>query len=448
MFVRTFDARDARRSRFDWGLALAVAAMIVIGTLSIISAASPLPHYGQILRRHFLALGMGTLAFALGMGINYQIYEDQAKFLYGAAFLLCASVYAIGTTIKGHRGWILLPLFSVQVVEIARPLLFLSLAAYLDKVGSRIRELGNFLTALLIAGPILVMVLKQPDLSSVLVMFPVVIAMLFYAGADLSHLAVLFGYGAVSAGLTLAWTWLSLNPQKTSAGLAAFVIKLSKWGWASVAAAVAIVIVLVALWWMNREARIGLSGSFFITAGVVLLLGLVSAMTVNRAIKNYQRKRVEVYLSPELDPRGAGYHLLQAQIAIGSGGLWGRGLFSGTQSKLGFLPERHTDFIFAVIGEELGFVGTISVLALYLFVVWRSLSAARQARDRFGYLAAAGLGTYFMASLLVNVGMCLGFLPIAGIPLPFVSYGGSNLVMSLMTVGVIESVYARRYALA
>ena len=139
--------------------------------------------------------------------------------------------------------------------------------------------------------------------------------------------------------------------------------------------------------------------------------------------------------------------MCQSQIAIGSGGALGKGLFNGTQSQLGFLPERHTDFIYAVVGEEMGFVGTMTILAFYLLLIWRIVSIGKLARDRYGFLVCSGLATMFCFELVLNVGMCLGLMPVAGIPLPLISYGGSSLVITLWALGIAANIYSRRYAL-
>jgi len=162
------------------------------------------------------------------------------------------------------------------------------------------------------------------------------------------------------------------------------------------------------------------------------------------ALKDYQKRRFTVFLNPQADPLGAGYHIIQSRVGIGSGKWFGRGLFRGTQSRLRFLPERHTDFIFAVIGEELGLVGCVALLSLFFFVFWRGLRIAMRARDSLGSLLAAGAVTMLMFHTIVNVGMAVNILPITGIPLPFVSYGGSNLVASFIAFGLVENVHMRK----
>ena len=161
-------------------------------------------------------------------------------------------------------------------------------------------------------------------------------------------------------------------------------------------------------------------------------------------LKDYQKKRLTVFLDPNVDPLGSGYHIIQSKIAIGSGMLFGKGLFGGTQSQLNFLPENHTDFIFAVIGEELGFLGAVLLLLLYFVLLYRGVKIAGEARDNFGSLLATGVTSMLGFHVLVNVGMTAGIMPVTGIPLPFMSYGVSALTTNLLSVGLLLNVYMRR----
>jgi len=161
-------------------------------------------------------------------------------------------------------------------------------------------------------------------------------------------------------------------------------------------------------------------------------------------MRPYQRQRVLTFLNPESDPLGSGYHIIQSQIAIGSGGMYGKGWFNGTQSHLEFLPERSTDFIFAVLGEEFGLVGILVMLSLYLFVILRGLYIASQAQESFGRLLAGGLTLVFFVYVVVNTGMVSGLLPVVGVPLPLVSYGGTSLVTILAGFGVLMSIHTHR----
>ncbi len=161
-------------------------------------------------------------------------------------------------------------------------------------------------------------------------------------------------------------------------------------------------------------------------------------------LKDYQKMRLTVFLDPNVDPLGSGYHIIQSKIAIGSGMLFGKGLFAGTQSQLNFLPENHTDFIFAVIGEEFGFAGSLAVLTLYLILLYRGVKIAGEARDSFGMLLATGITSMLAFHVLVNVGMTAGIMPVTGIPLPLMSYGVSSLTTNMVSVGILLNIYMRR----
>ena len=160
-------------------------------------------------------------------------------------------------------------------------------------------------------------------------------------------------------------------------------------------------------------------------------------------LKGYQLDRFGAFLDPTLDPRGAGYNTTQARIAIGNGGLFGQGLFHGSQTQSGFVPEQHTDFVFTVAGEELGLVGAGALIALFLVLLWRAVRIAAHADDMFGRLAGAGIVCWFGFQAFQNIGMCLGIMPVTGVPLPLVSYGGTSMFASLMAVGLLLNIHLR-----
>jgi len=186
---------------------------------------------------------------------------------------------------------------------------------------------------------------------------------------------------------------------------------------------------------LRMRAVVGLAAALVLAAGLAWPL-----------LKDYQKTRIYTFLDPSLDPRGAGYQKIQSQIAVGSGGLLGRGFLQGSQSQLGYLPARHTDFIFSVLAEETGFVGVFAALALYLLVLWRMLETARLARDRLGAFLVAGVSAAFAFQVVYNVAMVAGLVPVKGLPLPLMSYGGSSIVASLMGIGLVLSVRMRRFA--
>lgn len=220
------------------------------------------------------------------------------------------------------------------------------------------------------------------------------------------------------------------------------------------AGAVALPFVLVAL-----QPDLGTAGIF-----VIILAGMSVAACVRRnvllvlsgagaaavpalwfAMRDYQRQRVLTFLDPERDPLGAGYHVIQSKIAVGSGGFLGKGYLKGTQGTLRFLPEQHTDFAFAVLGEEWGFAGAIVLLALFFFLVHRCFNLAGESQDRFSSFACAGVTVYFLAHVAINVAMVCGLFPVVGIPLPFVSYGGSSMITNMLALGIVANLSRSRF---
>ena len=179
--------------------------------------------------------------------------------------------------------------------------------------------------------------------------------------------------------------------------------------------------------------------------GVNLSAGLVTTYLWANFLRGYQKARIMTFLNPESDPLGWGWNIIQSKIAIGSGGTTGKGFLQGTQTKYEFLPAAHTDFIFSVIGEELGFVGTVFALSLFLFIIWRSLYIGTIANNRFTSLLAVGLASMITFHVFVNVGMTINVMPITGLPLPFLSYGGSSLLTNCLAVGLLLHIFAHRH---
>lgn len=172
--------------------------------------------------------------------------------------------------------------------------------------------------------------------------------------------------------------------------------------------------------------------------------GLLMVSSSWLVLEDYQKDRLINFVSPERDPRGSGYNVIQSIVAVGSGGMWGKGLGHGSQSQLNFLPEKHTDFIFAVFAEEFGFSGTLVIIGIFGILIYRIKETARLARDNFGYLLAVGISMMLFLQILVNIGMNIGIAPVAGVPLPLLSYGGSSMISVLASLGIIQSIYIRR----
>jgi rod shape determining protein RodA len=336
--------------------------------------------------------------------------EYAAWPMYAVALVLLALTLVIGGgagTAESMTGWIRIGPVGLQTSEMAKVAVIIALA----KVLSEWREAPQTMWGLWKPiGVVLVpmgLVMLQPDLGTALVFSSILFASLFWAGTPLRTLFLL---GSPALGLLLAFsTWV--------------------WG-------VWIVGLSVAIYFMRPR----------LSEAVAVMLANVAAGTVALTLWNtlapYQRNRFLVFLDPTVDPRGAGYNLIQSQVAIGSGGVWGKGFLDGTQKRLAFLPEQHTDFIFAVIGEEWGFIGVALVLVAFGLIFWRLVTVSEQSSDPFASIIPFGLFGSWFAHVLVNTGMTVGIMPITGIPLPFLSYGGSFLMVNLLAMAMVQRIAA------
>jgi len=449
-FFRTAPDNPVKRwmERMDWGLLAAVMGLSIVGLAFVHSATAHGGQAGAYVVRQGAALLIGMVGMILLALLPYQLFQTYAKPIFAASLLALVAVLIVGTRLRGFKSWFHLGFFYFQPVELTRLGLAAALAAYAEARARDMRNWRTLVVPLALTGSHLFLILKQPDLSSALSLGPMCLAILYAAGASLPALAVLIGTGAVALGIPLAATYFTIVPADPGAGwTAAFVRRafaergpfFGFWGGVAIAVVVG--------WWFLRKFRVPLSKvSLFLTLGV-LGVGVTGSFAVKHALKDYQRKRLIAFLDPAIDPLGSGYNIRQSKIALGSGRFLGKGYLSGSQSQLGFLPEKHTDFMFSLIGEELGFAGALLVLGLYFWIVFRAYDIASKARDRFGRYLAVGIGTHFAFTGLINMGMVMGLMPVAGLPLPFLSYGGSSLVGAFLAVGLLMSIYLRRYIL-
>lgn len=434
----------SHKTTIDWLLFGAMTVLVLLGALCIMSAVNSISFSNAIVRTHVIALPLGFAAFLAAWRFNYQIFNEQWKGVYGIILALLIGVLLFGTYQRGSRSWFVLPFFSVQPAEICRVLCILVAAAFLDRQGRSIRDMRTLCLLGGLVVPVFGLIMLQPDFSSIVITFPALLVLLYCAGMNVFYLALIAVFAAVAGFFTIAWTYLYLHPELQEIALLHVFYKLSSHWLYMGGFAVLVTLLGYGAWWVFKQLRIVLPSFYFVLATLVVLVGFAGGVFVDHQMKPYQRKRVEAFLAPQSDPQGASYNVLQAQIAMGSGGVLGKGLFSGTQSRLGFVPEKHTDFILAVVGEELGLWGTLLTLGLYLLILWRVAAVAYLASDRYGYLVCSGIFGMFLTYMLINFGMLIGLFPVAGIPLPFISYGGSNLVSSMLALGVVQSVYYRR----
>ncbi|ACC98927.1 Cell cycle protein [Elusimicrobium minutum Pei191] len=437
--------QNIKRTRVDYFFIGAIFLLVLIGTICIMSAVADTDLSSVIVRKQLIALPLGLGAFLIGWFFNYQIYSEQWKWIYGFVLFLLIAVLIFGTYQRGSKSWFVFPFFSFQPSEICRVATLLIAAAFLERNARRIKEPIVMAGVFCLVAPIFLLIMKQPDFSSVVITLPALLALLYCAGVNLYYLVLICLFGFFAGIFPILWTYLQMYPELAQKSfLWATVGKMSTNYFYMAGFCAFVIAVCLGVWWTLKQLRMPVSAAVCLLAGAVIITGFLCGLIADKHIKPYQRKRVEVFLAPKSDPKGAGYNVLQAQIAMGSGGILGKGVFSGTQSRLGFVPEKHTDFILAVVGEELGLWGTLSVLGLFLVILWRIVFIAYCACDFYGYLVCSGIFSMFFIYCIVNFGMLIGLVPVAGIPLPLISYGGSNFVASMWALGIIHSVYSRR----
>ena len=361
---RTLTFADKLRG-IQWGLVLLVAAISGIGFAMLYSAANGdyQPWASRQMTRFAIAL-VPMIAAAL---IDIRYWYRSAYWIYGLALILVIAVDVRGITGMGAQRWIGLGFMQLQPSEVMKLALVLALARYFNSVSAedvgRLRYL--VVPALMVAFPV-VLVLKQPDLGTAMMLAAAGAAIFFLAGMRLW----MFAAGAVAA------------------------VALAPLAWS--------------------------------------------------LLRDYQKSRLYTFIDPERDPLGAGYHILQSKIALGSGGLFGKGFLQGTQSHLSFLPEKQTDFIFTMIAEEFGLVGGLVLLALYILVIGYAFAIALRSRSQFGRLLGLGIAVNFFLYAFINTAMVMGLIPVVGVPLPLISYGGTAMVTVMLGFGLLMNVGIHR----
>jgi len=397
----------SRVRQLDKALVVSVGLLALYGLATLYSAGqTDVPTFvATIWQRQLVWLGLSLAVAGLTFRTSPRMLEWATPFVYAIAVFLLVLTLFIGTgagTAAGSRSWLAIGGHRFgQPAELAKLAVILLLARWLAALRESPATLRDLIVPGLIAGLPAVLVLKQPDLGSAIVFVAILFVMLFWAGTKPSLLLLAASpvIGLVLAVSTVAWgVWIAVL-----AGLL--------------------------LWWRpylwEGLAVMGLN-----------VLGGVLALPFWNRLAPYQQNRLLSFLNPDVDPRAAGWHVIQSRVAVGSGGLLGKGFTEGTQKRLAFLPAQHTDFIFSIVGEELGFVGVLIALTLFAWLLFVLLRIARRATDPFSSLCVFGVTGLFFTHIVENVGMTINLMPITGIPLPFFSYGGSFLLVCSIGVGV------------
>jgi len=344
--------------------------------------------------KQLLFAGMGLCAYGAVTWFDYKRLAAFSWWIYGAAVLLLLLVFLFPEVNGAHR-WILLPGFTLQPSELGKIAVVVALSAYLAMPGRDVDERKTFYVCLAIVGLPFLLIAAEPDLSTSLTLAPISLAIMLYIGVQ--RRILLIGIAMVLVFVVATCFWIKF--EKTDA--------------------------IEAMPPAERPA---------------IVLPRMPFM------EDYQKGRIKVFLTKDHDLADAGWNKLQSQIAVGSGGLYGKGYLKGTQNILGFLPRTvaPTDFIFCVIAEETGFMGGAFFILLYTVLLGRCMRVSLRSRDEFGRLMALGIGVMLFCHVFVNIAMTIGILPITGLPLPLMSYGGSFMVSTMIALGLVQSVYQRR----
>ncbi|MBI4428703.1 MAG: rod shape-determining protein RodA [Ignavibacteriales bacterium] len=388
-------------------------ALVVIGLVSIYSATFDINNAANFGRQVVWAVA-GLVALLVAAFFPLKSIQRLAIPLYVVTLVFLLFVLIIGKTTSGSKSWFGLGgfgmSFKLQPSEFAKVITVLAFAAFLSKTTVSLSNMKHLIIGLAIFAVPMGFVLAQPDLGTSVIFFGAMIPLLYWAGASR------FMFAAVLAPILVAFGALL--------GTTAFLIA---------------VVLSALLLYVTRE-------NYFAAAlalGITLAVGL-SVQIIYERLPTYQRNRIATFLDPGHDPLGAGYNVLQAKVAIGSGGFLGKGYMKGTQTQLNFIPEQWTDFIFCVPGEEFGLLGASVVLVLFAALLFHGIKIGELSKNKFGSLAAIGITAILATHVFINIGMSMGLMPVIGIPLPFLSYGGSSLVSNMIMVGLLMNVYANR----
>ena len=390
----------------DWILFFILIILILIGIVAIQSAS--VDSGSEITRSNF----QKQIIWAIfGLLIYFSISLLNFRFLYAVAYIvLIVGIFlvvltyipAIGKGVSGR--WIGFGGLRVQPSEFMKVFLIVGLARLLTDNIKNLSKPKSLILPFVITGVVTLLVLRQPDLGTAMVFPAILFPMLFWSAVPVMTLFLII---APIISLLSAFNLIS------------FVFWIG--------------LILLLLWLARKSLRF-IVLMFLLNVSV----GLVTPMMWNN-LKPYQQQRILTYVNKQLDPRGSGYQVLQSKVAIGSGGMYGKGLGYGTQSQLKFLPEQHTDFIISLIGEELGFIGVSIVLTLFFFLLFKIINIASNSKNVFESLVLVGTSALLLFQIFINIGMTTGLVPVTGLPLPFISYGGSSLLAMMILMGLVQS---------
>ena len=426
---------------FDFFIFLAVEILMVIGIFFIYS--SGVNSNGIIVSNEYIKqiiwVCTGTVIMLVFAFMDYKRLRSLSFPIYLITLFMLLMTFLFGQVVNGSRSWLGIGSLGIQPSEISKVTTILFLSTYISNNRNRIQSLWTFITAFMIALLPMGLILLQPDLGTAMVFIPVFLVMIYIAGAKKRYILFILLTGLFTIIFSVLPYWAIYISQSKINSMILFsdtrLMRIILLGF--------LCVIGFSVWGYLATAKPHFYCFFYSTT--ILGISYVMSFAARMVLKDYQVMRLIVFLDPQVDPKGAGWNIIQSVTAVGSGGIMGKGFLQGTQSHYRYLPEQSTDFIFSIISEEIGFLGNLAIILLFLMIFWRSLNVVLKSRDLFGSLIAAGMSGMIFFHFMINIGMAIGIMPITGIPLLFLSYGGSSLWTALMGIGMMLSVYHRRY---
>lgn len=427
--------------RFDFILILSVLILVGLGVAFIYS--SGINSSGILVTnehiKQIIWAGIGLVFMIFFAMYDYRKLSRYAVQFFAGFLALLIFTRFFGRESHGARSWLGIGEVGFQPSEFGKIFYILMLAKYLD-ISINENQFKRMIISVLIFMAPTGLILIQPDLGTASVYIPIFFIMCFIAGIPSRYIIFLLATGFSMIVFTILPVWnefIAHNSFGVVAIFENFKLKLI----------LIFATTLICLLCFIVRRYFHFAHYFYWIAYVfaILSLGLIFSSVGEKVLKDYQIKRLIVFMNPNVDRLGAGWNIIQSKIAIGAGGLFGRSFLHGTQSHYRFLPEQSTDFIFSILSEELGFIGGIIVFVLYFIIMLRTIIIIKNCSNRFGSYIAAGFLGMFMMHFFVNVGMVMGIMPITGIPLMFLSYGGTSLLTAMTAIGILMSINSRKY---
>jgi rod shape determining protein RodA len=424
----------------DFLILLPVIALMILGILFIYSSGitSAGVQVSNEYVRQIIWASVGLIMALIMSMVNYRRFYNISLYPYLIVLALLVYTYVFGRVAHGTR-WLRIGIFGLQASEFAKIATIIFLARYLTDTRNRGNSFIRFIMSCLIVFVPMGIVLIQPDLGTALVFIPILLSMTFIAGVSRRYLIFSVASIMFTGFLTVLPLWQTHILRKS---LSIFSVLTNPRLVIIAILAMGIIIAIALFGYLKYQKQY----FFWIVYGfAIMIFSLGASYGARIMLKSYQIMRLIVFIDPNIDPRGAGWNIIQSVTAIGAGGLTGKGYLQGTQSHYRFLPEQSTDFIFSIFSEEAGFIGGMAIFILFLIICLRYLRLAKITSDPFAEYICAGLTGVYSFHFLINVGMTMGIMPITGIPLLFMSYGGSSLLSAMLGIGLALSIHVRRY---